>query len=610
MMCGERSSRAVGCFKNGCLLLLSALMILAAPLTSWSQGLTPESARVRAMVDKGIKYLNSYTSKPQTGKTRSEDHMGDIGGRVLRALAIAKYHDVYKIPGGKTNPHVASALAECRAASKTTSKLYGKTGDLGDQLYAAALALIFLCEVDPKGSKVEIAAVTDFLIKHQMGNGAWTYVRYQKLGYGDVSQTQYVVLALWSAKQVGAYVPEEVITKACGWLMRTQEGAGSWGYQPKVDGGKSQPHRSDNPPLSGAETPDQVWYSNHNTAPSLAAAGLSSMYITAGMLQFVPAEPVAIVEKKKSVSSILKIKEEKKELKPLTNALDAGRLKNGLQRGDAWFNRNGLSAKCRCNSGRDKCGGKDHYPYYYLYVYERYCTFRDLANRLNDPSPGWYQQGVNYLDGKQNKKDGSWQGVGKNSMKIGPAVATSFAIFFLIRSTQKSVGKLAQKTDFQGGRGLPQDTTAARFQGSKVLGSPIGGDIDSLLGLLEDVDNPKFDNMVALPPELVLSKDQKQRNSQVAKLEKVIRSGSYEARRIAVQNLARAQGMDSVPILIFALSDPDETVMKAARDALRFVSRKINGFGLPDKATDPERARAQQNWRNWYRSVRPDVKLD
>ncbi|MCP4812384.1 MAG: HEAT repeat domain-containing protein, partial [Planctomycetaceae bacterium] len=160
------------------------------------------------------------------------------------------------------------------------------------------------------------------------------------------------------------------------------------------------------------------------------------------------------------------------------------------------------------------------------------------------------------------------------------------------------------------GRGLPQDTTAARFQGSKVLGSPIGGDIDSLLGLLEDVDNPKFDNMVALPPELVLSKDQKQRNSQVAKLEKVIRSGSYEARRIAVQNLARAQGMDSVPILIFALSDPDETVMKAARDALRFVSRKINGFGLPDKATDPERARAQQNWRNWYRSVRPDVKLD
>ncbi|MCP3692125.1 MAG: hypothetical protein GY917_08020, partial [Planctomycetaceae bacterium] len=128
MMCGERSSRAVGCVKNGCLLLLSALMILAAPLTSWSQGLTPESARVRAMVDKGIKYLNSYTSKPQTGKTRSEDHMGDIGGRVLRALAIAKYHDVYKIPGGKTNPHVASALAECRAASKTTSKLYGKTG--------------------------------------------------------------------------------------------------------------------------------------------------------------------------------------------------------------------------------------------------------------------------------------------------------------------------------------------------------------------------------------------------------------------------------------------------------------------------------------------------
>ncbi len=463
-------------------------------------------------------------------------------------------------------------------------------------MYQPALALIFLCEVDPKGSKAHINAIVSYLIAQQLNCGAWSYTHFRDLNHGDTSQTQYVILALWTAKNVGIYVPEQVIVKACNWLLRTQESAGGWAYQPAAPGD----------PYS-----DFGEYANHNSAPSMAAAGLGSLYITAGMLQFVSAEPVKEIVEKKSVSAILKVKDEtkRKKLTPVTTAVDGGRVKGGLKKGDAWFSRNGLSAKCSCSVGAECCKGSDHYPYYYYYVFERYSTFRDLAQGVNHSSPAWYQQGVNLL-AKQQAANGSWKGNGKKGQFIGPVAATSFAVFFLIRNTRKSISKLAQATDFQGGRGLPQDTTAARFQGSKVLGSPIGGDIDSLLGLLADVDNPKFDNMVALPPELVLSKNQKQRNSQVAKLEKVIRSGSFEARRIAVQNLARAQGMDAVPILIFALSDPDETVMKAARDALRFVSRKINGFGLPDKATDPDRARAQQRWRNWYRSVRPDVKLD
>ena len=602
MICGERCCRAVGSGKNGFLLLLSGLLILATPLTSWSQGLTPDSPRVKAMAKRGIEYFKKH-------RGQGKDHMGSIGGKALRGLAIAKYYDVYKLPGGKTDPHVVEALTACRAATKSDEGMLGPgAADYGHHNYEASIALIFLCEVDPKGSKAEIAKFAEFLLNRQMGNGAWSYNQYMSSNFGDVSQTQYVILALWTAKQVGIYVPDDTIIKGCNWLLKTQEGAGSWGYHPLDNGSRAQPYRGSDPESRGAKAAENS-LTNHNVAPSLAAAGLSSLYISAGLLQFVNAKPVKEAVKKESVSSILKVKDDTEELKPLTNLVNKNQLLAGLQRGDSWFASRSLSAKCGCKSGRDACGGREHFPFYYLYVYERYCTFRDLARGLNEPSPSWYQQGVQQLANSQ-KKDGGWESRGKHGPKHGRAVATSFAIFFLIRSTQKSVSKLAQSTDFQGGRGLPQDTTAARFQGSKVLGSPIGGDIDSLLGLLADVDNPKFDNMVALPPELVLSKNQKQRNSQVAKLETVIRSGSYEARRIAVQNLARAQGMDAVPILIFALSDPDETVMKAARDALRFVSRKINGFGLPDKATDPDRARAQQKWRNWYRSVRPDVKLD
>ena len=572
------------------MLLLACLVSGSHPVLVYSQGVTPESARVKAMVQKGIKFLNGYEHKPKTKSNTVDDHLGTVGGRALRALAIAKYHEVYKIPGGKSNRHVAEALQDCRAIAGNPKKLPDAEG----KMYQPALALIFLCEVDPKGSKTQINAIVDYLVAQQLKCGAWSYTGFRELNHGDTSQTQYVILALWTAKNVGIYVQEDVIVKACNWLLRTQESAGGWAYQPAAPGD----------PYS-----DFGEYANHNSAPSMAAAGLGSLYITAGMLQFVNTEPVKQVVKKKSVSTILKVKDETEKLTPVTTAVDGGRVKAGLKKGDSWFSRNGLSAKCGCSVGAECCKGTDHYPYYYYYVFERYSTFRELSQRVNEPSPGWYQQGVNLL-ARQQAANGSWMGSGKKGQFIGPVAATSFSVFFLIRNTRKSVSKLAQTTDFQGGRGLPADTTSARFQGAKVMGSPIGGDIDSLLGLLEDVDNPKFNNLVALPPELVLSTDQKKRNAQVAKLEKIIRSGSYEARRIAVQNLGRSEGMDAVPILIFALSDPDETVMKAARDSLRFISRRIEGFGLPDKATPRERGQAQEKWRNWYRSVRPDAKFD
>ncbi len=582
---GDRSG-----MNSASLLLLACGLSLSFSGLINAQGVTPESPRVKAMVQKGIKFLNDYKHKPKTNLNTADDHLGTVGGRALRALAIAKYHEVYKIPGGKSNRHVVQALQDCRDIAGSPKRLPDEEG----KMYQAALALIFLCEVDPKGSKAQINAIVDYLIKQQLDCGAWSYTHFRQLNHGDTSQTQYVILGLWTAKNVGIYVPENVLVKACNWLLRTQESAGGWAYQPAAPGD----------PFS-----DFGEYANHNSAPSMAAAGLGSLYITAGMLQFVSTEPVKEVAKKKGVSSILKVKDESKEVTPITTAVDGGRVKAGLRKGDSWFSRNGLSAKCNCSVGAECCKGTDHYPYYYYYVYERYSTFRDLAQRVNEPSPAWYQQGVNLL-ARQQAANGSWMGSGKKGQFIGPVAATSFSIFFLIRNTRKSVSKLAQSTDFQGGRGLPTDTSSARFQGAKVMGSAIGGDIDSLLGLLEDVDNPKFDNLVALPPELVLSKNQKERNAQVAKLEKIIRTGSYEARRIAVQNLGRSQGIDAVPILIFALSDPDETTMKAARDSLRFISRRIDGFGLADKATPRERSQAQEKWRNWYRSVRPDAKLE
>ena len=63
--------------------------------------------------------------------------------------------------------------------------------------------------------------------------------------------------------------------------------------------------------------------------------------------------------------------------------------------------------------------------------------------------------------------------------------------------------------------------------------------------------------------------------------------------------------MDIVPTLIFALTDPDTVVRKEARDGLRFVSRKFEGFGLPDKPNDKQVEDATRAWKQWYLKANP-----
>ena len=69
--------------------------------------------------------------------------------------------------------------------------------------------------------------------------------------------------------------------------------------------------------------------------------------------------------------------------------------------------------------------------------------------------------------------------------------------------------------------------------------------------------------------------------------------------------LGRSDQLRVVPALIDALSDPDRSVRRYARDGLRFISRKFDGFGMPDDPTHAEWQQAQQQWRDWYHSVNP-----
>ena len=53
-----------------------------------------------------------------------------------------------------------------------------------------------------------------------------------------------------------------------------------------------------------------------------------------------------------------------------------------------------------------------------------------------------------------------------------------------------------------------------------------------------------------------------------------------------------------------------EELLEQARDALRRISRKPAGFGMPDEVSDLDRRQAIEKWEAWYRTVRPDAEFD
>ena len=132
--------------------------------------------------------------------------------------------------------------------------------------------------------------------------------------------------------------------------------------------------------------------------------------------------------------------------------------------------------------------------------------------------------------------------------------------------------------------------------------------MSDLIQILEDPDHPDHAQYLSDPRSLdiVLGKAGDQ---DVVRLQQLIRGGEPGVRRTAVRMLARRRSLDDVPALLFAMTDPDRPVVLAAREGLRFVSRRFDGYGLPDDYTDRARFDVIEDWKEWYRTVRPDAAI-
>ena len=565
-----------------------------------------KSQRVRSIVDKGIAFLESdLTGAPQMSPSAY--------GQILVGYTVYKYHDIYQIAGGKNHPKVVAGRERAlQAVEDVTSPNYSQE----KKYYTAALAAIFFLDTDPDAHRTEISKLIDIIQDGQKKNGSWGYPG-SNPKEGDNSVTQFVALALWMAKNRGFDVQIPTLAAATNWFLRTQAPDGAWGYH----GNDPGVFRRVSQEVKGETGGDNSW--GHQ---SDAACGASSLYILAGTLQFINQKPKTEPKKKANVSSAIKLKrdDEKFAADPLTEQVDRDYLMESLTLTDRWFS---THFRFSIKSGRRQFYGnifknraiaiglRDEEParwlYYSLYIYERYETFRALANEQSlMVEPGWYSQGLAFLEAQQKmREDGSFNGPAQSQVS-GPAMDTCFALLFLMRSTLKSVSNLAKDTEFISLGELPEDAANARIVDGKIVTTELGGDIGNLLDQLEGLDPEKFENMKKFPKVLQLSADEEERQAQIARVKSMISEGAPAARRVAIRAYAREQGLDAVPILLYALTDPDIVATQEARNALRFISRRLNGFGLPDNPTPEEKAEAVAKWRNWYLQVRPEAELE
>ena len=523
-----------------------AVLVAAAPCRT-AAGFTPESPEVSQAVAKGIKFLESDGASD----TR-------LGAQALVGMALLKHG------ADATHPKVVQAASAIRNRVNNAAD----PAQMGLDIYSTGLSIIFLVTLDPSKYGAESEAMLRYLQAVQKPHGGWGYPDKQT---GDTSMTQYGVLSSWEATQAGFRVPLATIEGVTVWLLKTQDPSGAFGYQGTV---------------SSSFTPVKQTGVKH----SMAAAGLGSTYICADLLGLI--EPVE--QKDDDLPPALKEVKDPQQQQPERpkTRIDPRLIREAVSRGNRWM---------RANYKIDP----PQWTHYYLYALERYWSFRELAEGNPEEEPMWYNDGVRYLLGNQ-AQDGHWQS------NAGETADTAFGVLFLLRSTKKSIER---SRDFGagtlvGGRDIPSYTDHVRVRQGKVVAVPQLKAVEQVLAAIDDPGDPEYSRAIEAMAELPPAEARSLISKHAKKLEELVGGTSAEARLAAVRALAKTRDVDQVPTLIYALTDPDPAVVREARDGLRRISRKLNGFGLPDGYTEGELREVIEKWKAWYLAIRPDAEFE
>lgn len=508
-----------------------------------------------------VKYASAVTPESpevreliESGLASLDGHKEErLGGLCLIALAFIKDG------APPDNPHVVAAVEACQNVKGQQAR--------ATDVYSNGLAIIFLSELDGSKYRDEISLFAGAMANRQKPHGGWGYDAFRT---GDTSQTQYAALSYWELLQVGMPPNVSKVDACANWLLRTQDPSGAWGYQGKDPG-------------------DSELIDQKGVSASMLAAGLGSTMIFGNILGITkPGGNIADEPQEKISSALKRADAEKNRVRTISGTgVQRERLMSAIARGQAWFDKNFSAESIK----------EAEYPSYMLYSLERYKSFEELLSGVPEEEPDWYQLGYQFLKNEQ-EPDGGWRG------KSGKPCSTAFAVLFLMRSTQKSIKANMGQGTLVGGRGLSANLSRMKMRQGRLVTEEKPTEIDQFLKMLDGDGSDDLEALVNDPTALQVSNVSA---DEARRLQQLVRSGEPAGRILAVRAIAKMQDLDFVPTLIYAMTDPDKRVVREARDGLRFVSRKFNGFGLEDNFTDSERYNAIDRWKTWYRLVRPSA---
>ena len=339
-----------GPLKHGLRIGLVSLMILSIPCVSRG-GVTSEQVE-RAIRD-GIRFLKSQ--QRADGSWPEIEEKANTGTTSLVALALMT-------AGEKADsPPIRAALEHLRNFGPNQLR----------NTYAISLQTMVFAAADPDKDRLRILANVEWLQAAQikLGDrtlwpGTWTYSE-TKFQPGDNSNTQYALLGLNAASEVGITVNPEVWHLSRAYFEGTQNRDGGWAYTPRIK----------------------------ESTGSMTCAGISSLIITGAKryqgLEFLRDETI--------------------------HECGKGGFDPNLLRGIDWLaNHFGVG---------QNLGHGQIWKYYYLYALERAGRLSGVRFFGRDD---WYRAGAEELVHDQNPLSGFWRGANQENDIVATSFALLF----------------------------------------------------------------------------------------------------------------------------------------------------------------------------------------
>jgi hypothetical protein len=517
--------------------------------------------RFDAAVDKALTYLVAAVAE-------KEPHAGE---QILVAYAMLKCG----IP--KDDPFIAHAVEAVVARSGISG--YRPIGAY-DHIYGAGVDAMLLSDVDAETYKPNLQAIANYVQSVQRADGSWSDSPQQA---GDVSMSQYGILALWACQRAGCDVTPAIVDRAGDFLMKRGNGDGGWGYRPGTTAGPGAGNSTHNMTMAGAGSLGVVRILLHGPKK--------------------PPEPEKKEDNTLFGGALTKIEQDDEDgvfglFKDYKAQNSTGALDGRVDRAFSWIQSNFTPVS------------KVEHNLYFYYCIERAAAISELGAI---DGVDWY---LVYGDGllQLQQQDGSFP------THTGPVVGTSFALLYYMRSTQQIIDKQFGVGRQQGKRGNP-------FGDKEVKREPT--ELDLLIADMENLDINVDDADIEVADEIVRSvisiDDPEELVGQADKLKSLMKHPNADVRKSACWALGRTGDFKLVPFMLDGIRDPSVDVNVEAIAALRFIARKPNGFGETlnplegvENPTDEEKLRIVNSWRQkainswsaWYAQVRPHEDQD